>query len=77
MTETLQQILSRKWSSGTRVTNCVMHMQVAWDSRSGDCALCQTDIKNHISYCHSLNAWLNQVLNDARKALKSEPAPKP
>ena len=72
MAETVKEILSRKYCSGTRVTNCVLHMQVPWDARPSNCELCQTDIRNHISYCHGVNEWLNQCLNDARKAHDSE-----
>lgn len=70
--EELEKILTRKWDAGTRVTNCVGHMNEPFDARRPDCGLCQTDVRNHIAYCHRLNAFLNQVVEDALKVLRGE-----
>jgi len=72
MTETLREILAREWNAGTRVTNCISHIGRDFTNRPKDCELCRTDVSNHIEYCHTLNAWLNQVLDDARATLEKD-----
>ena len=66
-----QEILERKWSGGTRVINCVVHMTQPIDKRPEDCRLCLTDLRNHMNYCMSVNEWLNRWKDDAVKVLRS------
>ena len=66
----VKDLLDRKWIGGTRVTNCVMHMGRKIDERPDDCALCLSDLRNHMNYCISVNEWLNKWKEDAEQQLK-------
>lgn len=64
------EALNRHFSQGSRVTNCVSHMNFNFNSRPDDCKLCQTDIRNHMNLALSANAHMNQQIDDAKEALK-------
>lgn len=64
----VREILSQQFHSGSRVTNCAVHMG-RFDSRPTDCRLCAADIRNHLALAIRMNEWLNGRLDDMRKVV--------
>jgi hypothetical protein len=71
--EQKEELLSRTCDaqSGTRVTNCVMHMNISLLKRPANCTLCTADIVNQLMVAINVNQWLNEWKDDAEKILKS------
>ena len=72
MSENLKEILNRPFSSGTRVTNCILHSNRNFDERPDDCKLCLTDLRNQFNYAIRVNEFLNKIVDDAKQALNAE-----
>jgi hypothetical protein len=70
----VKALLEREFESGTRVTNCVLHMTKPFDQRPDDCRLCQADIRNHMMFAIRVNEWLNIWKDDAIALLKEKMA---
>jgi hypothetical protein len=51
---------------GTRVTNCVQHINLHLNDRPHDCLLCQADLRNEFGRAVNINEWLNGQLDKAR-----------
>jgi len=66
---TLQEIIAKRksFSSGSRVTNCVAHMNRPIDQRPEDCHLCHTDMGNFINYVLRVNEFVNELLDEVEK----------
>lgn len=71
--EQKEELVSRTCTigEGTRVTNCIAHMNKSLLERPFDCKLCNTDIKNHLSLALDINKWLNDWKDEAEKLLKT------
>lgn len=69
---TLDELLSRTLSAGSRVTNCVIHMDRKITERSKECNLCNYDVANYLSRAIAINEWLNQWKDDATELLKKQ-----
>lgn len=65
----LREILWRRFDGGSRVTNCVSHMSRPWNERPSDCQLCAIDISNQLQFAIRVNDFLNEIVDDARKAI--------
>lgn len=72
--ERREELLSRICTeqSGTKVTNCILHMNVSILSRPANCTLCTADIVNHLMTAIKVNEWLNQWKDEAEKILRTE-----
>lgn len=66
----IKEILGREYHPGTRVVNCVAHMNRSIDNRPDDCLLCRSDIRNALSFCMGVNEWLNLWKDDMIEAWK-------
>ena len=64
-------ILNRSFHAGSRVTNCVVHASLDFDHRPDGCKLCLADIKNHLALALRINYFLNEVKDEAIRALSS------
>lgn len=62
-------ILQEGYNQGSRVTNCVTHMNVDFEQRPEDCRLCRTDILNHMLLACRVNDFLNSKVDRAIEAL--------
>lgn len=67
----IEELLKREYSAGSRVINCVVHMDLDITKRPDDCLLCLTDLRNEFSLAASINAWLNVWKRDATEILIS------
>ena len=68
--EHIRKIVSEQFHSGTRVTNCVSHMEMPFDARPDDCRLCLTDLRNQFNFAARVNEWLNDKLDKVREAVQ-------
>lgn len=70
--EAAAELLSRTCDigGGTRVTNCVQHMNRELTNRPTDCPLCASDVQNQLSRAIAINGWLNQWKDDADRLLR-------
>lgn len=68
----VEELLGRKFSAGTRVTNCLVHRHLDLTKRPSDCRLCLSDLRNHLSLAITINKWLNQWKEDAIDILKKQ-----
>ena len=66
-------ILNRPFHAGSRITNCVVHASLDFDHRPDGCKLCLADIKNHLALALRINYFLNEVKDDAIRALSDTP----
>lgn len=66
---TTEELLDREFVTGTRVTNCVVHMHMDFKERPDNCKLCLTDLRNHLAHAVRVNEWLNTWKDDATKIL--------
>ena len=57
--------LRRQFTAGTRVTNCVAHMGMSILERPDGCALCLSDLRNHMSFAIRVNEFLNGLRDEA------------
>jgi hypothetical protein len=64
--EAVGEELNQVFHGGTRVTNCVVHINLPFSDRPRTCDLCATDIANHPAYAIRVNAWLNARLDALR-----------
>ena len=70
--EQAEELVSRTCDvqGGTKVTNCVVHMNMSLLQRPSDCPLCATDVKNKLSTAIKVNEWLNGWKDEAEKVLR-------
>ena len=64
-------ILGEFFSTGTRVTNCLIHSGMDFDDRPHSCEKCATDIRNHLAHAIRVNEFLNSKVDRAKAALLS------
>lgn len=69
LVEAVKKILNRSIGGGAVVINCVEHSPMKILERPEDCKLCQTDVKNKLSYAFGVNKFLNQQTDDIESAL--------
>jgi len=69
LAKTLTEIAGKQFVTGTRVTNCVVHMTLDFYHRPANCDLCRGDIANHLQYAIRVNEWLNARLDEVKEAL--------
>lgn len=62
------EILDRRFVVGTRVVNCLVHDGSLGD-RPKDCPRCRTDLENQFDLAIRANEFLNQQIDDIRKAI--------
>ena len=61
-------VVKRKsFSGGSRIINCISHIDLPITKRPEDCHLCHVDMANHISYAIRVNGFLNELLDDVEK----------
>lgn len=67
----IRELLARSCSegSGTRVTNCIVHMHRNLTDRPSECHLCAADVSNHLRLAIAINEWLNRWKDDASAVL--------
>lgn len=70
MHEQAQALLEEKYYHSTSITNCVKHSDRDFNHRPIECALCRTDIQNHLAGVISINEWLWKWKEDAEKVLR-------
>lgn len=70
--ENIQELLSRTCdvNNGTKVTNCIQHMNRSLFERPSDCKLCATDVANRLRTACDVNEWLNTWKDDAERILR-------
>jgi hypothetical protein len=57
-------------TGGTKVVNCVQHMNLPLTERPTHCQLCSADVQNRLATAIKVNAWLNQWKDDATELLR-------
>ena len=62
-------IVDEPFHAGSRVTNCVAHMNRDFDKRPDDCSLCRTDISNRLQLAVRINSFLNDKVDRIKAAL--------
>lgn len=65
----IEELLARQFDIGTRVTNCVTHINQDLTKRPDNCLLCLFDLRNHLSLAININKYLNEWKDDATKIL--------
>ncbi len=59
-------IADEKFTAGTRVTNCVLHIRLPLTERPRECNLCRTDLENQLRFSIRVNEFLNGQLERIR-----------
>jgi hypothetical protein len=66
----VRNLLEREYIGGTRVVNCVPHMNLDILNRPHGCERCAADQRNLLSTALRANEWLNGWKDDATKILR-------
>lgn len=67
--EKMKALCEEEFFGGSRVVNCLSHSSRPLTERPDNCALCLSDLRNHLLFCIRVNEWLNTHWDQSRTAM--------